>query len=477
MDKGKRQIAVALFISMFLVAFDGTVMATAAPNIAENLGDFQMVSWIFTLYLFLSAVTTPIYGKLADLFGRRNTLICGITIFMLGSMLCGLASSMHTLVMARAVQGLGAGAVLTINFTIIGDIYTLRERAAIQGGVSTIWGVAGLLGPMLGGLFIDYLSWHWIFFINIPFCLICITSLMLYLHEKKLQKKPSIDYLGAFLLTACLSSFLYGIMEGYKHGSSVLFSAAAAAVLLGFIFYKYERHVKEPIVLFAVLSRPVALNVFITFLVSVVLIGANVYVPMYVQLSMGYSATVAGFSMASMSLSWCGYSFASGYLLEHFGTRVTVTLSSIILTAASFLLLTLQTDSSIFTACLYTFSFGFAFAGTLNILMFMIQDSVPYSQRGATVSIASLAKAVAQAIGASLFGSILNIMFGSYLQKYGLYHLSVDSAGQLIKTVPLVHLALFSAFKVLFIIFAAFSFAALLFSLFLPRYHKRVESK
>ena len=149
-----------------------------------------MISWIFSLYLLASAVSTPIYGKLADLYGRKRMFIIGILIFLVGSILCGLAQSMLQLVLFRAVQGMGAGAILTIGFTIIGDIFTLEERSIVQGGISTVWGVAGLIGPLLGGFLIDYLSWHWIFFVNIPLCIFCIYILSRYVHEQKPTKHP-----------------------------------------------------------------------------------------------------------------------------------------------------------------------------------------------------------------------------------------------------------------------------------------------
>ena len=254
MDITKKKIAFAILIAIFLSAFEGVVVSTAAPVIVKSLHNFEMISWIFSLYLLASAISTPIYGKLADLYGRKRMFIIGIIIFLIGSSLCGMAQSMHQLVFFRMVQGMGAGAILTIGFTIIGDIFTLEERSIVQGGISTVWGVAGLIGPLLGGFLIDYLSWHWIFFVNIPFGIFCIYILGKYVHEPELTKHPTIDYIGALLLSITIGSFLYGVMiigENFKM-AMILF---AITIIVGIVFYFQETRTKEPIVPLFILNQ------------------------------------------------------------------------------------------------------------------------------------------------------------------------------------------------------------------------------
>ena len=213
MDKTKQKIAFSFLVAIFLAAFEGVVVSTAAPVIVKSLHDFEMLSWIFSIFLLTSAISTPIYGKLADLYGRKRIFIIGISIFLIGSLFAGLSQTMTQLIIFRGIQGIGAGAILTIGFTMIGDIFTVEERSIIQGAVSSIWGIAGLIGPLLGGFLIDYLSWHWIFLINIPFGLICIYILVKFVHEQKPTIKPKIDYIGAILLSIAIGTFLYGTMQ------------------------------------------------------------------------------------------------------------------------------------------------------------------------------------------------------------------------------------------------------------------------
>ncbi len=183
MNSRKRSIAAALMVAMFLGAVEGTVVTTAIPTIVKDLQGFEIISSVFSVYLLTSAITTPIYGKLSDLYGRKNMLSIGIIIFLIGSFLCGLSQTMYMLIGARAIQGIGAGAIFTVTYTIIGDVFTLEERPKIQGIISSVWGIASLVGPFLGGILIDLLSWHWIFFINLPFGIISVVLIQRNLDE------------------------------------------------------------------------------------------------------------------------------------------------------------------------------------------------------------------------------------------------------------------------------------------------------
>jgi LPXTG-site transpeptidase (sortase) family protein len=216
MDKTKRNITAALVVAMFLGAIEGTVVTTAVPTIVRDLSGFGLISWIFSTYFLTSAISTPVYGKLADLYGRKKTLCIGIVIFLVGSCLCGLSQNMYQLVAFRALQGLGAGSIFTITYTIVGDIFTLAERAKVQGWLNATWGIASIIGPFLGGFFIDYFSWHWIFFINVPFGILSIFLLQKYFHENIERKKQKIDYAGIIMLSAAIIILLVGVPAGGK---------------------------------------------------------------------------------------------------------------------------------------------------------------------------------------------------------------------------------------------------------------------
>src|SRR5947208_6419004 len=200
-------------LSTALVAIDATVIATAVPSIVASLGGFAEFPWLFSVYLIAQAVTVPVYGKLADILGRKPVMLVGIGLFLLGSVLCGAAWSMGALIAFRAVQGLGAGAVQPMSMTIVGDLYSLQERAKVQGYVASVWGIASVVGPTLGGVFSEYVSWRWIFFVNIPLCLLAATMIGRRFTERVERRHPKIDYPGVALLTGGLALLMLGILE------------------------------------------------------------------------------------------------------------------------------------------------------------------------------------------------------------------------------------------------------------------------
>lgn len=191
MKTNRRNVTIAMLVATFLAAIEVTIVSTAMPRIVSDLGGLKLISWVFAIYLLTTSVTTPIYGKLADLFGRKVIFTFGTAVFLLGSALCGLAQSMEQLIVYRAIQGIGAGAVLPVTFTIIGDIYSFEERAKIQGLFSSVWGISGIVGPLVGGFFVDVLSWHWIFFVNIPFGIIAVIMVWMYLNESFEKEKTA----------------------------------------------------------------------------------------------------------------------------------------------------------------------------------------------------------------------------------------------------------------------------------------------
>src|SRR3954468_24251335 len=217
-------------LSTGLVAIDATVIATAVPSVVAELGGFSSFPWLFSIYLLAQAVTVPVYGKLADLFGRKPVILVGIGLFLLGSVLCGAAWSMGALIAFRAVQGLGAGAVQPILMTIVGDLYSLQERAKVQGYIASVWGICSVVGPTLGGVFSEYVSWRWIFFVNIPLCLLAGAMIARRFTEQVERRRPRIDYAGAVLLTAGLTLLILGLLEG---GQPWAWGSAQSIAVLG----------------------------------------------------------------------------------------------------------------------------------------------------------------------------------------------------------------------------------------------------
>lgn len=474
MDRTKKTIAFSFLVAIFLAAFEGVVISTAAPVIVQNLHDFEMLSWIFSIYLLTCAISTPIYGKLADLYGRKRMLIIGIIIFLIGSTFCGLAQSMGQLIIFRGIQGLGAGSILTICFTMIGDIFTLEERAIVQGGVSTMWGVAGLIGPLLGGFLIDYLSWHWIFFINIPFGLICIYILMRYVHEKETQKRPSIDYLGAVLLSLTIGIFLYAVMNIQKD-LTIAISLLLVSIICSLIFYRWEKRTKEPIVPLFILNKDTLVINSITFGVSFILMGNTVYLPLHIQSIMGYSATVAGVSLVTVSLAWFCSSVFLAKLMKRFGAKRVVMGACLILIGSCYILTFIQMNTPIWQIPILVFPFGFAFSGTLNTITFIVQDSVAYNKRGAAVGLNMLTRTLAQTIGVAILGAVINISTEKLIATHNLVNITMQDFYD--RTFPqyqeLLREILYQSLQYVYDIAIGIAIICLILAYFVPKYQEK----
>src|SRR5690349_7987543 len=251
-------VLIGIMLSTALVAIDATVIATAVPSVVSELGGFSQFPWLFSVYLLAQAVTVPVYGKLADVFGRKPVMLFGIGLFLIGSILCGAAWSMGALIAFRAVQGLGAGAVQPMAMTIVGDLYSLEERAKVQGYIASVWGVSSVVGPALGGVFSEYVSWRWIFFVNIPLCLIAAATIGLRFSERVERRQPRIDYAGAAVLTVALTLLILGVLEGgqawaWRSAQSVVVLGAGVVLLAAFVLI--ERRAADPVVPLRLLRR------------------------------------------------------------------------------------------------------------------------------------------------------------------------------------------------------------------------------
>ncbi|MCU1667556.1 MAG: Major facilitator permease [Blastococcus sp.] len=409
-------VLIGIMLSTALVAIDATVIATAVPSIVASLGGFAEFPWLFSVYLLAQAVTVPVYGKLADVFGRKPVMLFGIGLFLIGSILCGVAWSMGALIAFRAVQGLGAGAVQPISMTMVGDLYSLKERAKVQGYLASVWGVSSVVGPTLGGVFSEYVSWRWIFFVNIPLCLVAAATVGLRFHEQVERRHPRIDYAGAGVLTVALTLLILGLLEGgqtWAWGSPQSITVlAAGAVLLG-VFVAIEHRAADPVVPLRLLrNRLLVATNLVAACVGAVLIGLTSYVPTFVQDVLGTGPLVAGFALAALTLGWPLSASQSGRVYLRIGIRYTALVGAAVVVVGSALLLLLDGSSSVVlvaaTAFVIGLGMGFAAAPTL----IAAQSAAQWQERGVVTGTNMFFRSAGSAVGVAVFGAIVNATLG-----------------------------------------------------------------
>ncbi|HET7397974.1 MAG TPA: MDR family MFS transporter [Intrasporangium sp.] len=412
-------VLLAVMLSTALVALDQTIVATAVPSIVRDLGGFSEFPWLFSLYLLAQAATVPVYGKLADLFGRRPLMYFGIAAFLVGSVLCGAAWSMPVLIAARALQGLGAGAVQPIGMTIIGDIYSLRERAKVQGYVASVWGISSVIGPTVGGLFSQLLSWRFIFWVNIPLCVLA--AWMLRRFQERLARtaegRPRVDYLGAALLTAATTLLVLGLLEGGQRWPWAGWQTAAifgsAAALFG-VFALVERRVADPILpVWVFRSRTLQVTSALSLLVGGLILGLSSYVPTLGQEVAGATAIVSGFTLAALTLGWPVAAAISGRLYLSIGFRTTGLLGVALAVAGSIVLVVGPVGSLGYVALACTL-IGFGMGWVAAPALVVAQASVAWGDRGVATATNMFARSFGSAIGVAVFGAVVNAVVGAH---------------------------------------------------------------
>ncbi|GAA4179900.1 MDR family MFS transporter [Gryllotalpicola koreensis] len=396
-----------------LVALDSTIIATASTSIAKDLGHFQQLPWLFSVYLLAQAVVVPIYGRLADVLGRKNTLLFGVALFVLGSILCGAAWSMPVLIGARVIQGLGAGAVMPVSMTITADLYTLQERAKVQGYLASVWAIASVVGPTLGGVFAQLGIWRWIFWINIPLGTVAVFMLWRSYHEKRAaSEREPIDYLGAVLLAGGTTLLLLGLLEGgqaWAWGSALGIGIfiLAAALIAGFVYV--ELRVEHPIFSLALLKRRVvAASTIASLMIGVVVLGLSTYVPIYAQNVLGFGALIAGLALAALTIGWPAAASQAGRLYLRWGFRVTSVIGSLLVVLGAGLTLMLREHSSIWLVALFCFIIGAGMGFTAVPSLIAAQSSAEYHERGAVTGTNMFARSMGSAIGVAIFGAVVN---------------------------------------------------------------------
>ena len=412
----RRWIIVATVVLIFMSGVEGTVVATAMPTIIAQLGGFDFFSWVFSAYFLAQGVTIPIYGRLADLFGRKRVLFFGLTLFLIGTILCGFATNMLALVIFRVIQGIGAGAVQPINQTLIGDIYPPAQRAKMAGFFSGIWGIAAIVGPVLGAFVIAQLEWYWVFWISVPAALLGFAILTFALHERIERRNHSIDYLGALLMAAGIGFLLYAFIQARQLGLVNFAIMIGVSVAILAIFLRHEARIAEPILPLTLWRNSVIVSTNLgSFGVGAVVMASTSFLPAYIQGVMGYSPIVAGYALAICSVTWIGGSAMGGYIMLRTSYRHATAIGGLFLVAGTLMLIALDPARGPWWAACGTSLVGIGMGLSQNTYTVAAQSVVDWSQRGTATSLVSFSRMLGQTIGTAIYGGVVNFTLAGLL--------------------------------------------------------------
>jgi len=487
-------VTVGVMTGMFIAALEATVVGTAMPTVIASLGGLNHYSWVFSAYLVTSTVTVPVWGKLSDLYGRRLLYQIGIIIFLIGTLLSGMSGSMTQLIIFRAVQGLGASALVPLGLTIIGDIFTLQERAKMQAYFSGVWGLSSLVGPIVGGIITDQISWRWVFFINLPIGIVAALIIGFALKEPERHEKPSINYAGAGLLMVAISLLMLATVEGGT-SPSTLFSPEnilifAVAVILLLLFVLIEKRAADPLIPFKLFkNRTVSVSVGAGFLAGVAMFGAISFIPLFAQGALGSTATEAGSLLTPLMLSWVLMSVIGGRMLLKVGYRSISIVGFVILTVGFIFLALFQRETARFWLYLDLVLVGAGLGLTMFTLLIAVQQAVQRSQLGVATSLNQFSRAIGGAFGVAIMGAFLTAGLAAQLNnaaQSGTAFLTVEQAAEFasnpnalidpqakanlpIETLNILQEAMAASIHRVFWIGAILSGLALLVAFFLPR--------
>ena len=402
----------AVMLSTALIALDSTIVATAVPSVVEDLGGFSSFPWLFSGFLLAQAVTVPIYGKLADVLGRKPLLLLGISVFVAASLLCGLAWSMPALIAGRVLQGVGAGAILPIGMTVIGDLYSVQERARVQGYLASVWGVSAVLGPVAGGLFSDYLSWRWAFLVNLPLGAIALVALQRRFTESVVRRPHRLDLAGALLLAAGATLLILGLLEGghsWAWSSPTSFAVLGTAVVLLAVFWRVERRAAEPIVpLWVFRHRVLVAGNLAALGVGALLIGLSTYVPTWSQGVLGTGAVTAGLALGALTMGWPISAGLSGRVYLRIGFRDTALIGIALGVVGCVLTALLPQDASVWALGGSLFVTGLGMGLSSSPIVVAVQSVVGWERRGVVTGTNMFCRSIGSAIGAAAFGAVAN---------------------------------------------------------------------
>ncbi|MGI5527902.1 MFS transporter [Streptomyces syringium] len=401
----------ALLLGLLLAALDQTIVSTALPTIVSDLGGLEHLSWVVTAYLLASTAATPLWGKLGDQYGRKRLFQTAIVIFLVGSAMCGAAQNMPQLIGFRALQGLGGGGLIVLSMAIVGDIVPPRDRGRYQGLFGAVFGGTSVLGPLLGGLFVDHLSWRWVFYINLPIGIVALLVIAAVLHIPTRRTPHRIDYLGTFLIAAVATCLVLMTSLGgvsYPWGSWQIIGLGVLGVALLVPFVLVERRAAEPVLplkLFTI--RTFALCSVIGFVIGFAMFGSMTYLPTFLQVVQGVSPTMSGVHMLPMVAGMLISSTASGQIVSRTGRYKVFPIAGTGLTALGLLLLhQLDPASGVGEMSAYFFVFGFGLGLVMQVLVLIVQNSVGYEDLGVATSGATFFRSIGASFGVSIFGTI-----------------------------------------------------------------------
>ncbi len=402
-------VTTAAIAVILITAIEGTIVATVMPQIVGQLGRFDLFSWVFTAYLLTQAVTIPLYGRLADIYGRKRMLLVAIGLFLVGSLMCGFAGGMVSLIAFRVLQGTGAGGLVPLAQTVVGDMYTPVERARIQGYLSSVWAMGSIVGPLLGAFLVAHTIWPVVFWVNIPIGAIAALFLILWLHETLQQRQHRIDYAGALLMVSGSALLMFAAVEAAHLRAGTVAALVAVALALLILFVRYERRAPEPMIPLELLkNRVIAAGTLGACALGAIMMGATAFVSLYVQGVMGRGALLAGLVLMTPSLTWPIGSMSGGWMMLRTSYRATTLLGTLPLLLGCALMIALSPASG---AALATCGVGFIGVGmglTNNTFTVAIQGTVDWSQRGVATSTMSFMRQVGQSVGAAVFGGTVN---------------------------------------------------------------------
>jgi EmrB/QacA subfamily drug resistance transporter len=393
-----------------MAAVESTIVATIIPTIVSDLGGFNLFTWVFTVYLLTQAVAIPVYGRLADLYGRKPVFFAGTALFLIGTILCGAAWSMPSLVLFRALQGCGAGAIQPIAATILGDIYTPAERGRIQGLVSSVFGVSAVIGPSLGAFLVAHVSWRVVFWVNVPIGFAAIAMIAVFLRESVQHRRHRIDWAGSLLLLLACGSLMLALVQSGALSGPALAALIATGVIALVALYYHERSTPEPMLPLELWRiRVIVVGSLGNFTAGAMMMGVSAFLPTYVQGAMGRGAIDGGLVLGAMSVTWALASIAAGRLMVRTSYRLVSILGGMALsTGCAMLAMLSPADGPLWaSAGSLVIGIGMGFCSTTFIVA--IQASVPWGQRGAATSSSMFMRFVGQSVGASGCGAVLNL--------------------------------------------------------------------
>jgi EmrB/QacA subfamily drug resistance transporter len=421
----RRQITwtlIGVMLAMFLSSLDQTVVGTAMPRIIVDLGGFSKYMWVTTAYIITSAVTVPIVGKLTDMYGRKPFYLAGLIIFISASLACGLSNTMNQIIIFRGVQGIGAGIMMANAFTVIGDLFPPAERGKYQGYISGVFGLSSIIGPTIGGFLTDSISWHWVFFVNIPLGLLIIAIFIKYFpHLRPDNLKHKVDYLGLVILILTVVPLMLALSWGgveYSWGSTQIIGLFCFSGLMLIVFFLVERRAAEPIIPLSLFKNSIiSISNIVVFLTGIGMFGGIILIPLFFQGVLGSSATSSGNLLIPMMMGMITGGFVSGQLLSRAGGhyRLLGIIGIAIMSVGVFLLSRMSLNTSYSTVVTNTVLVGLGLGITMPVYTIAVQNAVPYSMLGVASSSVAFFRSVGGAVGLAILGSVMNNRFATEL--------------------------------------------------------------